>query len=318
VWRRALSGGIDAAVLALVGNLLGAIFRNEFIAAGYGGRLVGLLLICAYIGGQNSVLASGRTFGKRLMRLRVVDAAGQPLSLERSLLRAFILALPLLSGGVFVAQRSPVISLLATGLLSVVSAGLAGALLYLYIFNRGTRQSVHDWAAGSFVVDAGETRAPGNRRIWRGHQILLALWLLVPLTVGPVLWWFWSGGFDWQRVFRLQEKVQQSTGDARVEVLHGEFHFLTRSGGTAATRYLQVGVYFPYRVDSFEEAADRVAAVVLKDPAASEADAIRITVSYGFDLLIASRTWSRSFVRTPEDWRQHLQQQTDAPLPTQV
>ena len=144
VWRRALSGGIDAAVLALVGNLLGAIFRNEFIAAGYGGRLVGLLLICAYIGGQNSVLASGRTFGKRLMRLRVVDAAGQPLSLERSLLRAFILALPLLSGGVFVAQRSPVISLLATGLLSVVSAGLAGALLYLYIFNRGTRQSVHD------------------------------------------------------------------------------------------------------------------------------------------------------------------------------
>lgn len=319
LWRRGLGAGLDALLLTLIGNLLGALYRNEFIAFGYGGRMIGLFLFCAYIGGQNSLLGRGQTFGKRLARTRVVDANGQLLALERGMLRAFVLALPLLTSGIFVAEASPFTSLVLTGLLSVISVGLGGAIVYLYLFNRGTGQSAHDLIAGSFVVIANQADgAPPRRTVWRGHLVVLGLWLLLPLSVGPTLWWFWSGGFDWQKVFRLQQTLQESIGTQRVEVMHGQFNFLTADGSKAAARYLQVGAYYPKRLDSFEDAADEIATIVLTDPAAQETDAIRITVAYGFDILIASRFWSQSFVRSPADWQQHLRDKGLVTPPTQA
>src|SRR5436190_608719 len=121
LWRRGLAAAFDILLLTLVGNLLGAMYRDDFIALGYSGRVIGLLLSCAYLGGQNSVLGRGQTFGKRLARLRVVDAVGQPLPLVRSIVRAFVLVLPALTSGIFVSQASPLLSLALTGVLSLIS-----------------------------------------------------------------------------------------------------------------------------------------------------------------------------------------------------
>lgn len=317
-WRRALAASVDLLLLLLLGNLLAAFYRNELIAMGPGARLIGLLMFCAYIGGQNSVLGSGQTFGKKLLRIRVVSRNGDSLPLERGLLRAFLLVLPALVSGISITEESLIVSLTLTGLLSVINVGGATALLYLYACNRRTGQSLHDLLVGSYVVRAEGHGMPPSAPLWRGHQYVCALLLLLPLAIGPSMWWFWSGGFDWQRIYRLQQKLRASAGTDRVDVMHGQFHFLKRDGVTSSTRYLQIGAWYSRRLDSFEEVADVIAAVVIAEPVALEADAVRITVGYGFDVLLASRYWSKSFVRTPEEWERHLREKHGATSDTQA
>lgn len=306
LWRRTLAGSFDLLLLVLLGNVLGAFYRNELIAMGPGARLIGLLMFCAYIGGQNSLLGKGQTFGKRLLRIRVVGRDGESLPLERGMLRAFLLVLPVLVSGISISEESLVVSLVMTGLLSVINVGIAAAILYLYLCNRRSGQSLHDLLAGAYVVRAGRVGLPPAAPLWRAHLVAVGTLILLPLAIGPSMWWFWSGGFDWQRIYHLQQTLRASVGTERVDVMHGQFHFLKRDGLPANTRYLQIGAWYSRRIDSFEEIADTIAAVVIADSVAHEVDAIRITVGYGFDVLLASRYWSKSFVRTPSEWGTRL------------
>jgi hypothetical protein len=131
------------------------------------------------------------------------------------------------------------------------------------------------------------------------------------------LWWKWSGGSDWQNIFALQQRLQSRLQEARVSVMRGRFESSGTDAAPTAVRYLQVSVVYPRRIDSFAAAGDAVAAAVLEDADAAQVDELRITVSYGFDILIASRYWAESFVHTPEQWLQRLRQSTP-PAPTQA
>ena len=58
--------------------------------------------------------------------------------------------------------------------LSVLVFAVALAIVYLFIFNRKTRQSLHDLVVGSYVVKAkDEGMAPAAGLIWRGHYAVM-------------------------------------------------------------------------------------------------------------------------------------------------
>ena len=91
-WGRLLALGVDLGLLFVVGSLLGVLFADRLAQLGVWGRLVGFTLLLVYFGLLNSYMGKGQTWGKRLLRVRVVGAKGELISLRRSLLRAAILS----------------------------------------------------------------------------------------------------------------------------------------------------------------------------------------------------------------------------------
>lgn len=307
-WRRLAAAAIDVALLALITNLLAVFQRDLLVSLGHGGRLIGLLLGLAYLGGRNSVLGQGQTLGKRLLGLRTVGADGEPVPFERSLLRSALLLLPLLTSGLPFESESPVVSLVGTGLLSLLSVGLGGTILYLYLFDRQRGQSVHDRIAGTWVVDATLDGPVVRPPLWKGHVAAIGVLLLVPVLAGPTLWWFWSGGFDWDTVLGLRRSLSAHMAPARVDVFQSRFHLPDKEGRITTTRYLRIDVVLPEATNAFEERANEVMRAALPHPFVKEADLVHVTVAYGFDLLFASRYWRKDFARPPAVWEDRLRE----------
>jgi RDD family len=129
----------------------------------------------------NSRIGKGQTLGKRAMHLQVVNASGEPISVSKSFIRYLVLSAPFfLNGLTLPITRTPQI---VTYLQAAVVLGLGAITIYLVLFNRRTRQGVHDLAAGSYVADADKSGALVVHPIWRGHWPVLGA-LIVVAVIG--------------------------------------------------------------------------------------------------------------------------------------
>lgn len=102
-WRRFGALFIDTLILGVAGLVLGLFLESFFVQLGGWGRLVGFSIALIYFGVMNSSISGGQTIGKKSLKIRVVDSNNSPISLEKSVLRYSILAIPYLSkwGSVF-------------------------------------------------------------------------------------------------------------------------------------------------------------------------------------------------------------------------
>jgi uncharacterized RDD family membrane protein YckC len=174
-WRRLLAFILDGLLLGLVGVVLGLFWFDPLARLGGWGRLLGFCASLVYFGVLNSAIGGGQTFGKRVMRVRVVDRSGQPISPGRSFLRYTVLGAPYFLNHLLI---PPSLLMSPIGLPIVfILLGFGGAIVYLYIFNRRTRQSLHDLVAGTFVT---RTTPPGYvvGSIWRPHLIVVGGWFM--------------------------------------------------------------------------------------------------------------------------------------------
>ena len=237
-WGRLLALGVDLGLLFVVGSLLGVLFADRLAQLGVWGRLVGFALVVFYFGLLNSRMGQGQTLGKRLLRVRVVDAKGELISLGRSLLRAAIL------GAIFLLDSS-----MAGGSWVVYGIVLALwlGLIYWYVFNRGTRQSLHDLAVGTYVVRdeaAGPISLGHPRRLhFIGFGILIAIG--VGYHIGLYLYEPTSD------LMTVQKKLNQVDGVPGAAVQIGASY----SGSTVEHTYLTATVL----LDGFSEAVERKA-----------------------------------------------------------
>ncbi|MFC5580503.1 RDD family protein [Rhodanobacter terrae] len=185
-WRRLGALAIDLILLGIAGLILGALFFDPLARMGAYARLIGFAIALAYFGLCNSRIGGGQTLGKRWLGVRVVDAHDQLLSLPRSLLRYAVLGIPFFANGLpldpTLAMSTPLGYLLAL----VVFGGMF-AIVYLYIFNRRTRQSLHDLVVGSYVERFdGAARPVPFPVMWRGHLAVAALLAALALSA-PVI-----------------------------------------------------------------------------------------------------------------------------------
>lgn len=306
VWRF-VAASIDLAVLWFVTELLSAFYEEELISLGRGGRFIGALFFLAYIGGQNSTFTNGRTLGKRLCRLRTVNAKGEALTLERSIARAALLLLPLLTSSVFLFPAAWSLALATHVLLTLTTIGYGGSLVASYLFTRQSGQALHDRLVGSFVVGQNailsKTLSPTKSYAW--HRAAVGMWLVLCSAGASAQWWWW-GGSQWQDVTELRSRIVALRGVQRAEVFIGNFYFRTPNGQKQQTRYLEVLAVFGYKVSDFSAERQRLVEALLSTDQVKQFDAIRITVAYEFDLLFARRRWQQSWVRTPSAWRESL------------
>lgn len=313
-WRRLLAFLIDGAALGVVGLVVGSIFFRVFSELGVWGRLVGFSISLLYFGIGNSSLTGGQTLGKRLLNIKVVGKDAGPISLPRSCSRFMILGPPyFLNGAAFSPDvlGHPVISFL---LVFIVFA-MGASVIYLFVFNRKTRQSLHDLVVGTTVVMADPPpgwRAPA---IWKGHLatvcILVAAVVFGTVMVVPKL----VDNEFFGDLTAVQESIHE-TGLVHVATVSVGKSFGSRKGADGVekweTTYFSTNAVLKDKPQHYEAVFNQIASVILdRFPDAGDKDLLIINLTYGYDIGIAS-SWVRRTQRcAPRQWRMRLMKAED-------
>lgn len=273
-------------------------------------RFIGFGIALLYFVPLNSRLGGGRTIGNRALGIRVVSKTGEPLSVGRAFVRAFVLFLPFFANGAPI----PMWLLQSVGgvLFSEIVFGLGLAIFYLIAFNAKTRQSLHDLVAGSYVVRVG-SEAADKPKTWGGHYVVVAL-IFILVGVVPMLLTNVVKAWLGNEIFAAYEAIQQQPEVAAASVISGKAVFWGNSGQRVVTG-VTVNIRLNRRVESFDAEADRLVGILLqKYPEAGTKDSITVALSVGYDLGIWSRFNRQGFNYSPAQWRQRLEA-TPAPSP---
>jgi uncharacterized RDD family membrane protein YckC len=303
-WRRSVTLFIDWIILAIVCGIVGFFFADSFLRMGGWERFIGFAIALIYFVPLNSRLGGGRTIGKRALGIRVVSKKGEPLSVARSFVRAFVLLLP------FFVNGAPIpMALLQSGggiVFGEIVFGLGLAIFYLIAFNAKTRQSLHDLAVGSYVVRVG-SEAADKPKIWGGHYVVVALIFIlvgvVPILVGNMIK-NWLGN----EIFAAHEAIQQQPEVAIASVFSGQTVFWDSKSGQRAVTGVTINVRLNRRVENFDAEADKLIGILLqKYPEAGTKDSIGIMLTSGYNLGIWSWSSGQGFSYPPEQWRQRIE-----------
>jgi uncharacterized RDD family membrane protein YckC len=291
-WARIAALLIDCAILSLFGFFLAIFLQPVFVRMGQSGKLIGFAIAALYFSIFNSAIGNGQTIGKRMLNIRVVRKDGALLSPPGSFARYLVLALPYFLNGAYFESGPPALGYLLT----FVIFGMGFSILYLAIFNRVSRQSLHDMVVGTYVINAYAQRTvPAG--IPRLHYIAISLIMTVPL----IFMAFASNGAKPDSLSELMK--------ARRKVL--ELPFLvtasindnTVKANGASTTNLIVKAYLKSDDVKNDTLALQVARVVLaNDSASHDRDRISIVLGYGFDIGIASLWKNCGYVETPMGW----------------
>lgn len=301
-WRRALAFAVDGLILGLAGAALGLVAFDRLAELGGWGRVLGLVISLAYFGVMDSRFTGGQTPGKRLLKIRVVRTDGALLGPGTSMLRFCVMGVPYFLNGArirFDAEDTWLVMLL-----SLAVFGLGLAILYLLIFNRRTRQSLHDLVTGSCVIAAEGTLVPGTLApVWRGHYIVTALIVAAALAAPVAL----SGmllNTTFKPLLATQKSLMQQPEVGYAGATTGTFK---NFNGSAPLHTIGVTVVLAHKLDTKEALADRLAGIVLDQyPDTSGLDDIDIAIAYGYDIGIASAWSNNSYRHSPAEWKERL------------
>jgi uncharacterized RDD family membrane protein YckC len=294
-WRRIGAIVVDAILLGILGSILGAIFFDLFAQMGAEGKLVGLVILLAYFGLQESALAGGQTLGKRLLGIRVVGRDGNCLSIPKSMARTAIWVVPWLLNGLPISGPMWLLAVLGLSLFSFFFAAV-----YLLIFNRRTRQTVYDLLTDSYVVRSATPGVVDQLPVWKWHYAIIGGWCGLWIVLISLL--AFSGIFKGflADLLDLQQKVEALPDVQYASVNKGVMYM---SGQAGATTTVTVRVTYSHKITDEDKAARDVAAVVLADrDAIGNPNELDISVGRSFDIGIASGRYFNSTSHSPDEW----------------
>ena len=303
-WRRVAAFLVDSVILGLIGYALGLVLFDTFVRLGPWGRCVGFVAALVYFVPQESGPSGGQSLGKRLLGIRVVDAHGLPLGPGRSLARFCVFGVPYFLNGA--ALPMDVATFGGGFALAVVALGGTLALAYLLVFNRRTRQSLHDLSVGAFVVrvrrSTRDARAvPAPVRMWGGHRAIAGA-LVVLAGATPLMFPALMRIPMFAGLQAIYAGVAAQPELRSVNV----FESVGRVYGTAATgvqHELLIQATIATPLPDPVPLATRLAGIALKAwPDAVREDRIIVRLAHGFDIGIASSWTYSTLALTPEQW----------------
>jgi len=283
-WRRLSAFSIDVIVVSVPGFLVGFLLYEFFLNNPTWGSLIGFAITVSYFALLGSSISAGQTLGQHWIGIEVIDANGNHLSVRRSFLRYTVLFVPVFLAG----AQTGVPALLAS------YAGLA--IVYLYLFNSRTRQTLHDLVTGSFVVETPGTGAIERSPVWPWHWVILGV--LAVLGTIAVSQLYRSGPFpELAAVYNALNDAE----DFRVVNVKLEINKIKQTTG------LRVIVAFSSKPTNYEQAAARIVALVEEaDAQAAQRDFIAVDFEEGFHVGLAKFSTYRHVSHTPQQWEKIL------------
>lgn len=304
-WRRLFAFCIDGLLLGALGACIGFFAYDNLAALGDWGRAVGFAIALIYFGAMDSNLFGGQTLGKRIVGVRVVTATGLPLSVGASALRATIFCAPYFLNGAFI-DAGAITSWLSV-VLAFVVFGVGISIVYLLLFNRRTRQSLHDLAVGAYVVSSKVGAPTADRgRIWPTHFGVVVLIVIAALVLPYVVLRLASTDL-FVNLLSVQQGLQRDPDVRHATVNIGVNKAFDKNRGTTTTHIFNSRIFLARRVTEPDSLANRSARIILdRDPSADKEDVIAISIIYGYDIGIASAWRSQDFAFSPEQWRKRF------------
>lgn len=296
VWRRIGAFFIDIVFLWLLGQAAGVVLYAQFAALGAWGILVGLGITVLYFGVMQSRLRGGQSLGMYALGLKLVSRTGEPLSVPAAALRAAIFCLAYFMNGFIINLGADKIWLAMSIL--VLLAGIIFSIYYLLLFNRRTRQSLHDLAVGAFVVRAG----PGKLNlptasVWRGHAAFIAAAVIVFAGIAQVSRQFLPPA-QLTSLQAVSEELQKMPGVQSVGILLSTVHV-----GNESREQLWINAIVNPSLPATQIVAQGMVELLLKQyPEASRQSSIGVSLGSGYNIGIASSWTSTNYAHTPEQW----------------
>ena len=301
-WRRLLAFVVDSTMLGIVGQALGWSLSSVWFEVGPYGRIVGQVIGILYFGVMGSRIAGGSTLGKRLLGLAVRGPDGRPIGIVRSLVRTSVWVIPwTLNGWAMPIMSNPVVSWVT----AVLVFGVGGAMVVTMLFNRRTRQGLHDILTQTYVlrIDGPPVQAlptPG-RLPWVLSAAMLAF-AVVLASVGRQL--VSRAVPQFQDLVTLQRRLQKDDRFFSAGVFDNTFH----GSDGAKSRTLRVQVWYkgvPTEATRIK-VMNEVARVALNMGDPEKFDLIRIEVVSAYDLGIAELRANHGDSQPVSVWKQRV------------
>jgi uncharacterized RDD family membrane protein YckC len=299
-WPRLAAALVDVLFLALVGAIIGMLVGERIAPAGTPGRLWGLLIAVPYLAFFTSTLGGGQTFGKTWLHLRVVNAAGQPLSLARSMVRALILTAPWFANGLRFSRPSLAVAWTLWAA-AVLTLGLAPASVVTFFLSRRAHQALHDLVVGSYVVEESTLGRPVAARTRPVVAAAAATWiLLVMVGAGRQM----RAAFSPPGEDPLMDQLARLPDVSTVIVAAGTRAQLWGNEPRTPRNVVRVQVWYRGPEDQIEPLRHDVASAVLwHAQGLGLVDVMQVTLTRGWDLGVASWTTSTTETRALDAWR---------------
>lgn len=283
-WRRLGALIVDTLILSAIGFLLGLVLSDAFSQMDSWGRMVGFSIALAYFGLMNSQVFAGQTIGKKLFKLRVVNADNKTISLSKSLLRYVCLGAPLFLNGAVISNET-LLSIWAFPLSLIIFGGIFSTG-YLIICNGRTRQSLHDLIIGTYVVNS-EADIQSVKPVWKFHYAVVAVILALSLSL-PIL----AKKLVQSTMFKDLLKAQSALVEIP-EVKHASVYsnvtHTASNGQSQTTYYVTAQALLQSNQITNTELADNIARRVIQNyPDATSKNYLEVTLTYGYDIGIWS------------------------------
>ncbi len=289
-WARIGALLVDSLILGLIGYMAGLLLEDVFVQLGAWGRLVGFSVSMMYFGILNSSVGNGQTIGKKLLKIKVVDASNSAISLPRSFLRYSFLAVPFSLNGARLTSEAA-LSYLTYPIMFIIFGGLF-SISYLYIFNRVTRQSLHDLAVGSFVVKAGSSEQK-TLPVWKPHFMVVAIIFAVAAML-PIVNLELAGSETIKNLAKAQKAMNQND-EVKYAVIEEGTNTLFSGEEKKITTYVNAQAFlYDNEVQDTDTALELARTIIETYPEAANKDLIQVTLSYGYDIGLASKWTNQS------------------------
>ena len=302
-WRRFFAFLIDSTILGIVGIALGSILFDILAGLGGWGRLLGFSIALPYFVILNSSIGKGQTIGKKALKIEVIMRDGSYIAPARSIARYSILAVPYFLNGAMIPPE--VISSPIGYLLSFIVFGMGISIVYLLIFNRSTRQSIHDLSVQTFVTHKSNKGDFNPSPVWKFHYIVVGILLVASVGVMLAIPTIAKKGIL-PDLLALQKNIISKSNVHMATAIVGT----TKSninGNLKESTYFHSNVILKERPADYEEIANRIAAIVIEEyPAIDQKDSLGLTLSYGYDIGIANAWSHKNFWHSPNEWREIL------------
>ena len=293
-WRRFGAFILDSIILGIFGFLLGGVFEDQFVEIGSWGRLFGFAIALSYFGIMNSQITKGQTLGKMILNIRVVNTDNKPIGILHSFARYSILGLPFFLNGMLFTNE--ITDSLWVYPISFIVFGMGFSIAYLYLFNRVTRQCLHDLAVGTYVVNINAARQEVSP-IWKPHLAVVAVFLVIG-TGAPVLTSALVQNVPFNEMLVTQTALVSNPSVNYATIVDGTTTFSSLKKGTKTTTYVRSQVFLKENTVKDEKLAKKLAEIIAANyPKSQRRNTIQIELTYGYDIGITEfwRSQTHSF-----------------------